>query len=226
MGNITKNYYDHSQSNDIEINTPMSIEKILELREQAIRSRMAVDAEIILEEDESEERLEGLSEISLAQSNIIFNARLFSTEVAYAKLHDAVLAFVVQEGVESDAEYQIRPANQNEWYYILKGIVESGVTRKGKLNDTDFLNQMVNWYPGLFMQKEGEDSKGMIRRIAKSVSNERTYWKNDMNNGEVAIRDMWAHHKQRGYDHAKTMRLHGVADGLRKRLLTIKAEMG
>lgn len=157
-----------------------------------------------------------VGDTSYAKDNFIFNARKFTTEKDYAELRDTILASVKQAGVVSAEEFQIEPSSQNEWYYVLKAVGESGVAGVGKLTDALFVSQMVVWFPDLFVRKEGESEEAMKRRIAKSISNERGYWKEGAD--EVKIKDMWAHHQRRGYDNKKTLRLHGVADRLKKRL--------
>ena len=167
--------------------------------------------EIVREKEESE---------TYSKDNIIFNPRIFTSEAAYAELRDTILSFVKHDGAPSEEKWQIDASSQNEWYYILKAIGEAGVKSAEKLTDMNFVSQMVVWFPALFQKKEGEDEKDMKRRIARSISNERGYWKNS--DGEVAIKDMWVHLQQRGYEHAKTLRLHGVAAGLMKKLIAFK----
>ena len=103
-------------------------------------------------EEEKQPSAEG-EEASYAKTNHIFRASFFKTEEAYARLHQAILAFVKQAGVESAEEYQISPECQAEWYYVLKGIAEAGVAVRGGLKDVDFVRQMLAWYPDLFMRK-------------------------------------------------------------------------
>ena len=167
--------------------------------------------EIVREKEEAD---------SYSKDNIIFNPRIFTSEATYAELRDTILSFVKHDGASSEEKWQIDAASQNEWYYILRAIGEAGVKSTDKLTDMNFVSQMVGWFPALFQKKEGEDEKDMKRRIARSISNERGYWKNS--DGEVAIKDMWVHHQQRGYEHAKTLRLHGVAAGLLKKLIAFK----
>ena len=155
-----------------------------------------------------------------SKDNIIFNPRTFTSEAAYAELRDTILSFVKHDGAPSEEKWQIDAASQNEWYYILKAIGEAGVKSAEKLTDMNFVSQMVAWFPALFQTKECENEKDMKRRIARSISNERGYWKNS--DCEVAIKDMWVHHQQREYEHAKTLRLHGVAAGLLRRLLALR----
>ena len=112
-------------------------------------------------EEEKQPSAEG-EEASYAKTNHIFRASLFKTEEAYARLHQAILAFVKQAGVESAEEYQISPECQAEWYYVLKGIAEAGVAVRGGLKDVDFVRQMLAWYPDLFMRKEEEEEEKMI----------------------------------------------------------------
>ena len=167
-------------------------------------------------QDKPEE--EDSSVAPLAQSNLIFNPRLFTTEAHYERLRQAILTFVGHdEGTTLASEYQIDPATQAEWYFVLKAIGEVGqVTRSGRLTDADFLRQMQAWFPTLFVGKDG--SEKMLRRYASSISAERKKWTAGMDSHEVSIRDMFAHSHARGYDQARTLRLHGVAEGLRRRL--------
>ena len=115
-------------------------------------------------------------EASYAKTNHIFRASLFKTEEAYAQLRKTILAFVKQAGVEPAEEYQIDPACQAEWYYVLKGIAEAGVAVRSGLKDVDFVRQMLAWYPDLFIRKEEEVEEKMVRRYALCISSQRQRW--------------------------------------------------
>ena len=156
-------------------------------------------------------------EVSYAKTNHIFRASLFKTEEAYARLHQAILAFVKQAGVESAEEYQISPECQAEWYYVLKGIAEAGVAVRGGLKDVDFVRQMLAWYPDLFMRKEGEVEEKMVRRYALCISSQRQRWVGK-DKQEVPINDMFAHSNLMRYHLADTTRFRGVALGIKKRI--------
>ena len=170
-------------------------------------------------EEEKQPSAEG-EEASYAKTNHIFRASLFKTEEAYARLHQAILAFVKQAGVESAEEYQISPECQAEWYYVLKGIAEAGVAVRGGLKDVDFVRQMLAWYPDLFMRKEGEVEEKMVRRYALCISSQRQRWVGK-DKQEVPINDMFAHSNLMRYHLADTTRFRGVALGIKKRIEAI-----
>lgn len=160
---------------------------------------------------------------SLASSNIIFNAHIFTTETDYERLREAIFAFFKCKNEDKrDDNHQIVPATQAEWYFILKAIDEAGVTGHQKLTTANFLKQMLAWYPSFFIRKnEKEDDGRMLRRYASSISAERNKWTEGIDRHEVSIRNMFALSNTRGYDKAKTLRLHGVAEELKKQLLEI-----
>ena len=170
-------------------------------------------------EEEKQPSAEG-EEASYAKTNHIFRASLFKTEEAYARLHQAILAFVKQAGVESAEEYQISPECQAEWYYVLKGIAESGVAVRGGLKDVDFVRQMLAWYPDLFIRKEEEVEEKMVRRYALCISSQRQRWVGK-DKQEVPINDMFAHSNLMRYHLADTTRFRGVALGIKKRIEAI-----
>ena len=173
-------------------------------------------------EEEKQPSAEG-EEASYAKTNHIFRASLFKTEEAYARLHQAILAFVKQAGVESAEEYQISPECQAEWYYVLKGIAEAGVAVRGGLKDVDFVRQMLAWYPDLFMRKEGEVEEKMVRRYALCISSQRQRWVGK-DKQEVPINDMFAHSNLMHYHLADTTRFRGVALGVKKRIEALLQE--
>lgn len=162
---------------------------------------------------------------SLASSNQIFNTRILTTEALYKKVHVTLLLFIKQDGVTSDVE-QINPSAQNEWYYIMKGIRESGITN-GSMGDTKFAEQMVVWFPDLFAEKIREDdSKNFVRNFAKSISAERNnYWTQGAERKEIPISDMHAHARTRRIDNGKVKRAFLIANGLKKALEELKTEI-
>ena len=165
---------------------------------------------------------------SLASSNIIFNARIFATEAHYERLREAIFAFIKSKDEDERDDchpidgYRIASATQAEWYFILKAIEEAGVAGHQKFSTMNFLKQMLAWYPSLFIRKnKHEDDGKMLRRYASSISAERNKWIDGIDRHEVSIRNMFALGNTRGYDRAKTLRLHGVAEGLKNKLLEI-----
>ena len=161
----------------------------------------------------------------LAESNVIFNFRILTTEVHYRRVRDVILRFIKQDGVTSDVE-QINPSAQNEWYFIMKGIRESGMA-SSSMGDTKFAGQMVAWFPDLFAEKIGEgESKDFVRNFAKSISAERNnYWTEGVEKTEVAIIDMHAHARTRNIDSGKVTRAFLIANGLKKALEELKTEI-
>ena len=159
-------------------------------------------------------------EASYAKTNHIFRASLFKTEEAYAQLRKTILAFMKQAGVEPAEEYQIDPACQAEWYYVLKGIAEAGVAVRSGLKDVDFVRQMLAWYPDLFIRKEEEVEEKMVRRYALCISSQRQRWVGK-DKQEVPINDMFAHSNLMRYHLADTTRFRGVALGIKKRIEAI-----
>ena len=159
-------------------------------------------------------------EASYAKTNHIFRASLFKTEEAYAQLRKTILAFMKQAGVEPAEEYQIDPACQAEWYYVLKGIAEAGVAVRSGLKDVDFVRQMLAWYPDLFIRKEEEVEEKMVRRYALCISSQRQRWVGK-DKQEVPINDMFAHSNLMRYHLADTTRFRGVALGIKRQIETL-----
>ena len=166
---------------------------------------------------------------SIAQSNIIFNPYIFTTEACYRKLYETIRSFIKQRETntenenETNCKLQINPEIQAEWYYILKAIDEAKVARRSrKLTDADFLRQMRIWFPASFLIKENEDEEKIIRRYASSLSAERQKWIESSEKQEIAISDMIAHSQKRDRDGLKAIRYHGIAEGLRVQLEEMK----
>ena len=169
------------------------------------------------------------SSSSIAQSNIIFNPHIFTTETCYRKLYETIRSFIKQREAttenenETNRKFQINPEIQAEWYYILKAIDEAKVTRRSrKLTDANFLRQMRIWFPAFFLMKEDEDEEKMIRRYASSLSVERQKWIESSEKQEIEISDMIAHSQKRDRDRLKAIRYHGIAEGLRAQLEEMK----
>lgn len=168
---------------------------------------------------------QGGEDSCLAESNVIFNFRILTTEVHYRMVRDVILRFIKQDGVTSDVE-QINPSAQNEWYFIMKGIRESGMA-SSSMGDTKFAGQMVAWFPDLFAEKIGEgESKDFVRNFAKSISAERNYyWTQGAERKDIAIIDMHAHARTRRIDNGKVKRAFLIANGLKKALEELKTEI-
>lgn len=156
--------------------------------------------------------------VSYAQSNSIFRASVFTTEKAYGQLHKAILAFVKQAGVEPAEKFQIDPARQAEWYYVLKGLAEADNVLRSGVKDTDFVRQMLAWYPELIVRKEGEEEKEVVRRYAQCISAQRKHWVTK-DRREMSINDMLAYKQDMNCPLTETIiRLRGVALKLKQRI--------
>jgi len=184
MGNIIKNYYDNSQSNDIEINTPMSIDKILEIRERAIRRRMVEDAEVV-----EEETKDG----SFALTNLIFNPRLFDSTARLEKLR-GVIACAISMGsnhAEEDGknEYTLNILQKSEWYYLMQAFVEADVTR-GVPTAADLYKQMKAWFPEVAALEGDGTEDELTRKLTGSISAEKAKWKEMGTDKSVPLKEM------------------------------------
>ncbi len=160
----------------------------------------------------------------LAESNVIFNPRILTTEDYYRKVRDVILRFIKQEGVASDVE-QINPSAQNEWYYLLIAISEAEIVGRDVFTDVNFANQMISWFPWLFHFDTPEEMATFKRKFTKSISAERSLWKYGAKKEVTAIKDMWARQRTLGIDYAKLARLYPVANGLKKALEELKTEI-
>lgn len=205
------------------------IEEIL--KGNAKKYRLKVDYPEDWSATEKRDRKENknYSSSSIAQSNIIFNPHIFTTETCYRKLYETIRSFIKQREAttenenETNRKFQINPEIQAEWYYILKAIDEAKVTRRSrKLTDANFLRQMRIWFPAFFLMKEDEDEEKMIRRYASSLSVERQKWIESSEKQEIEISDMIAHSQKRDRDRLKAIRYHGIAEGLRAQLEEMK----
>lgn len=127
--------------------------------------------------------------------NFIFNISYFDSNDKLVKLRNTIAA-AIDMGDETclygePQEKRINPSNKNEWYYIMKAIVESGVA-KSNIADKDFVEQMVEWFPKLFPVEPQETKEAEKRKLAKSISGERSRWKKGNAKQEVALKDTMA----------------------------------
>ncbi len=165
---------------------------------------------------------------SFAQSNIIFNPKIFTNEQQYAQLRNVILSFINQEEEKvSKEEYKIDPNIKAEWYFIEKAICEAKVASSNKLSDTNFVRQMRAWFPACFeIEKEkGEEEKKIVRRYAESISSERNKWVEKVKESdkkEVPIIDMISHGKTFNHVEAKTRHGFFISKGLKKKLEDLK----
>ena len=134
------------------------IEEILKGNAQKYGLKVVYPEDWFAMEKRDRKENKNYSSSSIAQSNIIFNPHIFTTETCYRKLYETILSFIKQREAttenenETNRKFQINPEIQAEWYYILKAIDEAKVTRRSrKLTDADFLRQMRIWFPAFFL---------------------------------------------------------------------------
>lgn len=161
--------------------------------------------------------------------NYIFNVRLFDSNAKLVKLRNTIAAAIDMGNAAllygEPQEQRINPSKKNEWYYIEKAIIESGVAKKG-LPDADFVEQMVEWFPKLFQDEPQETFEEYKRNLAKSISHERSLWKPGMIKEEVPLKETWAKDMGRILGSAKAERVFGIAyRGLFKRLEAFKKDV-
>lgn len=161
---------------------------------------------------------------SFAQSNIIFNPKIFTNEQQYAQLRKIILSFIEQkkENVEKE-EFQINPQIQAEWYFIKRAILEAEVTHRDNLTNPKFLRQMRAWFPACFkIGKDEKEEKKIIKQYGESISRERKKWVNGTEKKEVPIEHMIEHGKSRKYVKANTLSRYNVLKKLKKKLKDFK----
>lgn len=161
---------------------------------------------------------------SFAQSNIIFNPKIFTNEQQYAQLRKIILSFIEQkkENVEKE-EFQINPQIQAEWYFIKRAILEAEVTNRDNLTNPKFLRQMRAWFPACFkIGKDEKEEKKIIKQYGESISRERKKWVNGIEKKEVPIEHMIEHGKSRKYVKANTLSRYNVLKKLKKKLKDFK----
>ena len=161
--------------------------------------------------------------------NYIFNDRIFDSNIRFSKLRDTIASAIDMGDATimygKPQELRINPMVQNEWYYILKAISESGVA-KSKISDTLFVEQMVEWFPMLFPDETPEKFKEYKRRLLKSISAERRIWKQGRMNLEVSLKEMWAKGISNRLGTAKAERVYEIAyKGLYLNLTALKQDI-
>ena len=118
-------------------------------------------------------------------------------------------------------EVRINPNTKNEWYYIIKAIKEADVAKD--FTSTDFLDQMNEWFPFLFLIDSPEEWESFKRNFSKSISEEKSLWKHGKMKDVIPLKDMWAKQKQIAMDSAKMERIYAIAyKGLYQSLLDFK----
>jgi len=161
--------------------------------------------------------------------NIIFSERLFESNARLAKLRDTIAAAIdMGDATIMYGEPQpmrINPAVHSEWYYIVKSIEETKITH-GKLSVTSFIEQMMEWYPMLFPDGTREEWEKFKRRLSKSISDEKSLWRQGKMKEVVSLREMWAKGISKNIGSVKANRIYEIAyKGLFRNLETLKAEI-
>lgn len=161
--------------------------------------------------------------------NFIFNVSLFDSNSRLAKLRDTIAAAIdmgeatIMYG--KPQEVRINPASKNEWYYIVKAICESGVART-KISNTNFVEQMVEWFPMLFPDETPETFKDFKRKLSKSISEERHLWRKGSMKQEVPLKEIWSKGMVKVLGAAKAERVNQIANkGLLTHLLALKQDI-
>lgn len=154
--------------------------------------------------------------------NIIFSNRLFDSDKRLTLLRNAIAAHINLGNdngkIAVPSNFQINPSCHSEWYYIILAISESNIVVGKKLTDTNFVDQMMDWFPWLFHFNDTSELKIFKRNFTRSISAERSRWKYGKTKTVTAIRDMWTKHKALGIDESKVARMHPVAKGLKEKL--------
>ncbi|MBQ8601720.1 MAG: hypothetical protein IJ413_04115 [Bacteroides sp.] len=160
--------------------------------------------------------------------NHIFNEKIFDTNDRLIRLRNCIASAIdmgdatIMYGKPQD--YRINPEAQNEWYYIVKAIEESGVAKKFAV--TQFIEQMQEWFPTLFPSESKEEWEKFKRRLSKSISEEKGLWKHGKMKEVIPLRDMWAKQRSLGMDAAKMERIYAIAhQGLLRNLDDLKQEI-
>lgn len=122
---------------------------------------------------------------------------------------------------------RINPDAQNEWYYIVKAIEESGVAKNFAI--THFIEQMQEWFPTLFPSESKEEWEKFKRRLSKSISEEKNLWKHPEGMKEVIpLRVMWKNEMilKGNIKNTKMLRVDAIAhQGLLRKLDDLKKEI-
>lgn len=158
--------------------------------------------------------------------NDIFNRTIFASNARLIKLRKVIAHFVnlgeynVMFG-ELNPVYLDPQQIQSDWYYIHKSMEEALVCRKHSVSD--FIKQMIKWFPFMFEFKTAEEMTKTIRKIEKSISAEKRLWK--MKDGYASFADMYARYSQLGFDKSKLDRINKAAqNGLCLQLKQLKQE--
>lgn len=157
--------------------------------------------------------------------NYIFQERIFDKNERLLILR-SIIASAIDMGEATPLygrpqEVRINPNAQNEWYYIVKAIEESGVAKKFAI--THFIEQMMEWFPILFPSSSKEEWERFKRLLSKSISEEKSLWKHGKMKDVIPLKDMWAKRSQIRMDSVKMERVYAIAyKGLYQNLVDLK----
>ncbi|MBR5611567.1 MAG: hypothetical protein IKW43_00335 [Bacteroidaceae bacterium] len=157
--------------------------------------------------------------------NYIFLERIFNTNEHLIRLRNTI-ASAIDMGEETarygtPQEKRIHPHARNEWYYIVKAIEESEISKPFAI--THFVEQMMEWYPHLFPSALGEERESVKRRLSKAISEEKGLWKHGKMKEVISLGDMWAKRNLLALDPAKMERIYAIAyKGLYQNLKDLK----
>lgn len=118
--------------------------------------------------------------------NYIFNVNKFSSHSSVVLLRNTIASAITMPpeqaalfgGYTGDVG-KIDPLLKNEWFFILAAITDAGILKRTHIKDTDFVKQMVHFFPNLLdinLDNTIEYDKS-IRRYVDSISRERSKWK-------------------------------------------------
>lgn len=182
---------------------------------------------IVINKDNNSEHSQSFSEDEDVLSNLIFSDKLFYDNHLLHRLWNEIGKSIDLKGYndvfKAPERKKINPEIQSEWYYIIKAILESGITKKHSIND--FLDQMYRWYPSSFEKFESlEKKKKLFNRMGKSISHEKSLWR--INKGEIVkIEDMWARFSKLHLDKKKVEYVQPIAYGLLVGLRKLRNEL-
>ena len=148
--------------------------------------------------------------------NLIFSAKKFSTHSGMVLLRNTIASAITMSpeqsalfgGYTGDVG-KIDPLMKNEWFFIYAAIIDAGILKKVKIKDTDFVKQMVCFFPNL-LDINFDDMKEYekdIRRYVDSISRERSKWKvrgnvvkiPDLRNSKTLLRQLKSDKVERIY---------------------------
>ena len=161
--------------------------------------------------------------------NFIFKSQLFDSNNRLAKLRDTIAAAIDMGEATlmygKPQEMRINPSVQSEWYYIVKALEEAKVTQN-KMSVVSFIEQIMEWYPMLFSVVTKDEWIKLKRRLSKSISDEKSLWRQGKTKQVVTLREMWAKGINKILGSAKSERIYQIAyKGLYVNLVNLRTEI-